>query len=363
MSIPAAYLTSFSLVTPNQPFPAYLKDELTRLQSLSMNAISFVPGEFAPLLNSRCLLPGLANVTSLTLRNMPDFPRIILASCVRLENLDIKGVRISDDASRMISVRRPKLTMLVCKDTDEQTFAHLVSVVDVAQLRSLKCDLAWGSTLEGRAGHPIGPQHVLNLCRNSLQYLTLCSRSALQPPNKLESIVICDLAHHNALTHLTFTSGFLPGEHDQLPHTSQKLVLEDVLAKVTSLRRLHWKIFVGLDQALKRTEPDGAPRLDNAKPLPLFQHPAWRRLDRALARVADVHTMDVRVLVNIFGIIDPGTKALYDPQHLFYDGVDMGSLMERWGRHTFVESRKRPRTTITVSAGIGPRGGLTCVVE
>ncbi|KJA22783.1 hypothetical protein HYPSUDRAFT_201870 [Hypholoma sublateritium FD-334 SS-4] len=361
MSVLPTHLTNYSLVAPNQPFPAYLKVEITRLHCLSMNAISFVPGEFSPLLYSRCLLPGMANITCLTLKNMSDFPRIVLASCVRLENLDIQGVRISDDASRVIYVRRPRLAKLVCKDTDEQTFAQLVSVVDVTQLRSLECDLAWGCTPEGRAGHPRGPQRVLDICRNSLQYLTLDSRLALQSPNKLESIVICDLAHHNALINLTFVAGFFPGERDQLQHTSQKFVLEEVLAKITSLGRLQWKIFVGLDQALKRTEPDGALRLDNTEPLPFFQHPAWHGLDRALARVADVRTMDI--FVNIFGIIDPGMKAFYDPQHLFYDNIDMCSLMERWGRNTFVESRKRPRTNIAVSAGIGPTGGLTFVME
>lgn len=160
----------------SQRFPAYLRYELTSyLQTLSLDAISFTPGEFTPLLNSRQLLLGVSNLTSLTLKNIPDFPRIILASCPELQKLDIENVHILDDASRTIPVQRAQLAALECRKIDKHTFAQLVSVVDVTRLMSLTCELTWGSTPEGRDDHQTGMQHVLYLCRSSLRSLHLIS--------------------------------------------------------------------------------------------------------------------------------------------------------------------------------------------
>lgn len=172
MSSPAGSLTELSLAS--QRFPGYLKEECTQLKSLTLEAITFTPGEFTPLLKSRRLLRGLENITSLTLINMPDFPRIILASCVRLVKLTIEDVKFVDDASAKLSVPRPQPVLLTCRDTDEHTFVQLVSIIDVTELAALTCDLALVGA-EGRDTRPKGPQHILDLCRSSLELLYLVS--------------------------------------------------------------------------------------------------------------------------------------------------------------------------------------------
>lgn len=194
--IPAARLTHLSLVSPHQRFPAYLKSEFALLQSFSLDQISFIPGEFSPLLRAGHLLPGLANLTSLTLKNMPNFPRIVLASSVALQNLYIDSVSIADDASCMVPVNRPKLVTLVCKNTHERTFAQLVSIVDVTRLMSLECNLVYGSNPEVPAGRPRGPQHVLNLCRSSLQSLTLISGKCFSNKLYIENKVFTIFSSH-----------------------------------------------------------------------------------------------------------------------------------------------------------------------
>ena len=176
--VPATRLTRLSLVSADQRFPAYLKTEFSQLQLLSLDGISLIRGEFFPLLNAGHLLPGMSNLTSLVLKNIPNLPRIILASCVVLQKLDIEAVRIVEDESRRIplySVTRPQLTALLCKYTDETTLAQLVSIMDVTRLRSFECDLLCENTPEVPRGYLRGPQIILNLCKNTLQSLTLRS--------------------------------------------------------------------------------------------------------------------------------------------------------------------------------------------
>lgn len=187
---PLARLSDLSCAAPNDRFPSYLKHEYTLLRWLSLNAIPFTPGEFAPFLNPGHFLPGLQGLTYLTLKNMPDVPRIILASCPRLRKLVIENVHILDDASSIVPVQRAQLEELECSDIDEHTFAQLVSVVDVTRLTASSCELACqGSTLEGRNDDPRGMQRVLHLCRRSLQFITLTSSTCSTDPRPLYTLL------------------------------------------------------------------------------------------------------------------------------------------------------------------------------
>ncbi len=177
--VPQNLITRISLVSADQRFPSYLKSEFSQLRLLSLNSISFINGEFAPLLKAGHLLPGLANLTSLTLKNIPNFPRIVLASCVVLQKLDIDAVRIVEDESRRIllcSATRPQLTALLCKNTEETTLVQLVSIVDLTRLRLFESDMAYYKP-EIPTGYLRGPQIILTLCKSTLTSLTLRSRT------------------------------------------------------------------------------------------------------------------------------------------------------------------------------------------
>ena len=178
---------------------------------------------------------------------------------------------------------------------------------------------------------------------------------ALQPPTERDSMIICDLSQHAVLTHLDFNAAFFPRRDHFHPHIPKRLVIDEVLAtipwQVCKLKTLNCMIYAGLDQALKPMTPGGALRLDTATPLPFFLNPAWNMFDYTVAQLANVR--DMRVIVNITGLIPSEAKAVYDPQDKFYDSVDMGSLMEQWGQNMFVEFRKAPRANITVFASIG----------
>ena len=163
---------------------------------------------------------------------------------------------------------------------------------------------------------------------------------------------------------MAFIAAFHPELEHLHPYNPRKLVLDEVLAtipsRVSALKKLIYTTYVKLDQALQPVAPSGALRLNNAASLPFFQSRAWNRFDHTVARLANVR--DMRVLVNITGFITPETKAVYDPQHMFYDSVDMGSSMEDWGQNMFVETRMAPRADITVFGSIG-HGGLIDILR
>ena len=154
-------------------FPDCLKTEYTQFDSLCLEGKLFARGEFDAFLRSGRLLPALQAVTHLTLNDIPNVPRIVLASCVQLQKLEMRGVHIVDDGSRRILAPRPALRELVCPGMDEHSFMLLVSVVDVTRLTMLCCALPEAGT----TASSIWPQPLLDLCRGSLSILMLSSLS------------------------------------------------------------------------------------------------------------------------------------------------------------------------------------------
>lgn len=149
---------------------------------------------------------------------------------------------------------------------------------------------------------------------------------------------------------------------DLRAHIPQTHVLDAVLATIPAqtcaLQLVEYKIHVGpLDMVSRRAAPGrSALRLDNTAPLPFFRNPAWRGVDRALARLASGRTLRFRV--EIGGMVSPRARAAYAPQDMFDDSMGMDSLMQKWGRDMFVAFGKMPRAEIKVSAGLGPKGGI-----
>ncbi len=186
----------------------------------------------------------------------------------------------------------------------------------------------------------------------------------MQPPTEHGSMIICDLSQHTVLNHLNFSAWFNPNRDYLHPDIPQNLVIDEVLSTIPwqrcALKKLNYSICVGLDQALKPVTPGGGVRLDKVTPIPFFRNPAWNRFDHTVARLANGRGM--RVIVNIPGLVPAAVRALYDPQDEIYDSIDMGTLMEEWGRNIFVEFPKAPLNDITVFAFIGP-GGLIGYTE
>ena len=363
-------------------FPDCLKTEYTQFDSLCLEGKLFARGEFDAFLRSGRLLPALQAVTHLTLNDIPNVPRIVLASCVQLQKLEMRGVRIVDDGSRRILAPRPALRELVCPGMDEHSFMLLVSVVDVTRLTMLCCALPEAGT----TASSIWPQPLLDLCRGSLSVLmlsslrtsssiyhiraidysllTLCTDSAPHPaqgrPRERLFQGICDLSRHTALTRLTFVAPFLlECDHHHSAGLQTRMftqVLATLLKESPALRGIEYQIHMGLEGVLRRT-PAGRPRLDTTAPLQFFQHHGWYAVDNTLARVARGRPMNV--FINVLGHIAHETHAAYDPQELIYDSMNLNFLMEEWGRKSFAQLATQQQANLSVAMRINPPGSAT----
>lgn len=170
---PTAHATHIVL-DRTQPFPKFLENSWTMLESLSMDAVEFGHGQFRSLLSSRRLMAGLQNLVVLKVENILNFPPIVLSSCVQLQELVFRNVQIRNDASLVWSLPGPRLMALTCSRVLEQTYRELVSIVDVTHLRSFECELVEHTPQQIGYG-PNGPQYILDRCRNTLEILTLHS--------------------------------------------------------------------------------------------------------------------------------------------------------------------------------------------
>ena len=157
-----------------QPFPKFLETSWTMLESMSIEEVEFIPGQFRTLLSSKRLMPGLQNIVVLNIQFVEKLPSIVLTSCVQLKELSVFDVQMRPDASLRWNLPGPRLEVLTCRRMLEQTYLDLVSIVDLTHLQSFECDIAEKSPW--RAGYgPKGPQYVLDRCANTLESLTLHS--------------------------------------------------------------------------------------------------------------------------------------------------------------------------------------------
>ena len=162
------------LKTPDE-FLGFLShgNPMARIKSLHLNRVNFNDEDFHFMLSLKYPLIALQNVTSLKIENMPSLPRVILASCISLLELEIWDVDFRNDLSST-SYIRPIPKALTCSRLPDKTFQTLLSSVDVSALESLECDLMCGEFDQGR----MGCQRVIDLCWFKLKSLTLHSRTS-----------------------------------------------------------------------------------------------------------------------------------------------------------------------------------------
>ena len=144
-----------------------------RIKSLHLNGVNFNDEDFHFMLSLKYPLLALQNVTSLKIENVRGLPRVVLASCITLLELEIRDVDFRNDLSST-SYIRPMLKTLTCGRLPDKTFQTLLSTVDASALESLECGLMYAEFDPGR----MGCQRVIDICWFTLKSLTLNSRTS-----------------------------------------------------------------------------------------------------------------------------------------------------------------------------------------
>ncbi|KJA15010.1 hypothetical protein HYPSUDRAFT_59054 [Hypholoma sublateritium FD-334 SS-4] len=348
---------------PRDDFPDFLRTEDTGITSLSMNGVKFSPEEIDAMASSGRLLIGLLGVTSLKIENMTSFPWVILISCVMLKKVEIRNVDFPNAAWKSSHHRRrPRLQSLTCTRLQETTVLSLLAIVDVAGLRYLEYELA-PEELDGAKGL----QHILDLCGNTLQSLTLHS-----PVSFLlytgDDKTVCDLSQQFALKRLVFISAFYP-ELEAADDASPRLhVLSPMLSTISRrscvLELIECKISIPLDvenMIMLRSRRKFPWPSEYPEPIQFFRQQGWTALDISIARVASVHPM--RVFVNVTGVINEAMHWAYNPARYPGDNFTMRVLMDHWGKQTFVAVRELQNVDFEVDVNIQQLPLSSAIVE
>lgn len=117
------------------------------------------------------------------------------------------------------------------------------------------------------------------------------------------------------------------------------------------LQSIECKVSIPLDHALQYMfERDMKLGFEFYDSLDLFRQDGWRGLDRTLARV--VNERQLRVLVNVTGVMSAEFHDLYDPLHLLDDRLTLWNFMDSWGKQVFVEVGKLRNFEFIVDARV-----------
>ncbi|KJA16349.1 hypothetical protein HYPSUDRAFT_207146 [Hypholoma sublateritium FD-334 SS-4] len=347
---PPTMHTTRIILDETQPFPSFLENSWTMLESLSMDAVEFVPGQFGSLLASRRLMAGLQNLVVLNISNIPNFPAIVLSSCVQLQELVFRNVQIGHDASLTWSLPGPhRLKALTCSRVLEQTYQELVSIVDVTHLLYFDCEIV-DRTPDIIGYGPKGPQYVLDRCGRKLERLVLRSEYSFQPLTKNHRAYLCDLSELVMLRCLVFITSVKDVDCDW---PLRPLIVAQVLATISqqtrTLESLQYITEVCIDEAPKR-KPGVWMLLATPILKIYFQNNGWHALDRAVARVASGRMMDFYVGVRAW--TGKEKPQMHAPVHGRDDSCALDILMKKWGEQTFVAVREQHQIDFAAGAQI-----------